>query len=58
MFKKDFLIRLLAQDTAITEKDPYEFTTENQNKLKLEIRVKKTGDKLEHQKSKIFNCNL
>ena len=57
MFKKDFLIRLLAQKTAIIEEDP-ELITENHDQGKVEIRVKKTIDLKEHQKSKIFNCML
>ena len=57
MFKKDFLIRLLAQETAIIEENP-EFITENQDNAKLEIRVKKKEDLKKNQISKILNCML
>ena len=49
MFKKDFLIRLLAQDASIDSQDP-ELIKENQDRPKLVLRVKKS----EHQKSKVF----
>ena len=49
MFKKDFLIRLLAQDASIDSQDP-ELIKENQDRPKLVLRVKKS----EHLKRKVF----